>query len=539
MKSLNYCKYLLGCGVYPLLSAQPLLAKENVKPKQPNIVCIFTDDHAFQAISAYGHPISKLAPTPNIDRLAARGMLFTRAFVENSICTPSRATLLTGMYSHQHGQTLLGNRMDTTKTWFVELLQKAGYKTSVFGKWHLNVEPKGFDYYDILFDRGEYYNPKFKSPETHGKYIQENGYVTRLITDHAIDWMEKNSANGQPFCVLVNHKAPHRNWMPDLDDLNLYNDITFPEPATLFDDYSTRGPQMKTQELTVANHLGYAFDLKVEELKDEPTLPYIKDSWPIAMNGLTPEQRKVWDKAYAEQNKDFLSNRPVGKELIRWKYQRYIKDYCRTIHSIDEEVGRLLDYLEKKGELDNTIIVYTSDQGFLLGEHGLYDKRFMYEEAFRTPLIISYPAKIKAGSVCNELVQNIDNAPTFLDVAGVAIPKDMAGKSLVPLFKNGKANNWRKELYYHFYDYPAVGMVRRHYGIRTDRYKLIHWYGKGYGTDPDIDSWELYDLKNDSLEIHNVYGDRRYAREQNKLYNDLVHMRKDIGSKEGGSIVNK
>lgn len=533
---MNKIKLLIALQVAFLSFSVTAQAEQN--GKRPNIVCIFADDHAFQAISAYKHPISKLAPTPNIDRLASNGMLFTHAFVENSICTPSRATLLTGLYSHQHGQTLLGNRMDSGKTWFVELLQKAGYKTSVIGKWHLNVDPKGFDYYHLLFDQGEYYNPKFKSPDTNGKYITENGYATTLITDHAIDWMEENSKEDQPFCILVNHKAPHRNWMPDLHNLNLFNEVTFPEPETLFDDYATRGDQMKTQELTVANHLGYAFDLKVEELKDEPTLQYIKDSWPMAMNTLTPEQRKIWDEAYAAQNKEFLANRPVGKELISWKYQRYIKDYCRTIRSIDDEVGRLIDYLEKKGELENTIIVYTSDQGFLLGEHGLYDKRFMYEESFRTPLIIFYPPKIKAGTICNELVQNIDYAPTFLDVAGVAVPDEMEGKSLVSLFENGKSKDWRNSLYYQFYDYPAVGMVRKHYGIRTKRYKLIHWYGKGYGKDTGIDSWELFDLKKDPTEINNVFDSKKYSKVKQELNGDLVQLRKKIGAKEGDNNQN-
>lgn len=531
---MRHLKYFTGVVFPVLLAAGTTEAQENKAKKQPNIVCIFTDDHAFQTISAYGHPISKLAPTPNIDRLASRGMLFTHAFVENSICTPSRATLLTGLYSHQHGQTLLGNRMDNGKTWFVELLQKAGYKTSVFGKWHLNVEPKGFDYYDLLFDQGEYYNPGFRTPETNGKYVPEKGYATTLITDHAIKWLENNSKAGQPFCILVNHKAPHRNWMPDLPNLSLFNDVTFPEPETLFDDYSTRGSQMQTQELTVAKHLGYAFDLKVEELKDEPTLQYIKDSWPMAMNTLTEEQRAVWDKAYAAQNKDFLAKRPEGRELISWKYQRYIKDYCRTIRSVDDEVGRLIDYLEKKGELDNTIIVYTSDQGFLLGEHGLYDKRFMYEESFRTPLIISYPPLIKGGTVCDKLVQNIDYAPTFLNLAGVEVPGEMEGRSLAPLFRNGKAKNWRNELYYHFYDYPAVGMVRKHYGIRTERYKLMHWYGKGSGTDPDIDSWELYDLKKDPTEVKNIYDSEKYRKQQQKLSEELSSFRKNIGVTEGG-----
>ncbi|UCS91717.1 sulfatase [Echinicola marina] len=512
-----------------------LNAQEKVKKKGPNIVVIFTDDHAFQAISAYGHPISKIAKTPNIDRLAEEGLLFKRAYVENSICTPSRATLFTGLYSHQHGQQLLGSRMDYSRTWFVELLQQAGYQTSVFGKWHLSVEPKGFDYYHILADQGEYYNPRFRNPSTNGKYVSEKGYATKLITDHALEWIGEHSTADEPFCILVNHKAPHRNWMPDLNHIGLFTNDTFPEPETLFDEYESRGPQMQMQELTVANHLGFAFDLKVEELKDEPTLQYIKDSWPMAMDPMDEKQRKAWDEAYKAQNKVFLENRPTGKELTSWKYQRYIKDYCRTVRSVDEEVGRLVDYLEETGELDNTIIVYTSDQGFFLGEHGLYDKRFMYEEAFRTPLIIFYPDKIKKGMISNELVQNIDYAPTFLDVAGVKIPEEMAGKSLVPLFKNGKSKNWREQLYYHFYDYPAVGNVRRHYGISTDRYKLIHWYGKGFGNDPDIDSWELFDLKKDPTEIQNVYNEPKYANIQQELKENLIKMRKDIGATEGSN----
>lgn len=510
----------------PILSAaQPLFAQEAGR-KQPNIVCIFTDDHAFQTISAYGHPISKLAPTPNIDRLAKGGMLFTRSFVENSISAPSRATLLTGLYSHQHGQTRLGCCLDTQKRWFTELLQQAGYSTSVFGKWHLNAEPKGFDHYDILFDQGEYYNPRFRRPDTNGQYVKETGYATTLITDHAIAWLDENIAKENPFCILVNHKAPHRNWMPDIPNLNLFNDIEFPEPETLFDDYATRGSQMQTQELTIDRHMGYAFDFKVAELKDEPTLPYIKDSWPIAMNELNNEQRAAWDAAYGEQNRVFLTNRPTGKELLKWKYQRYIKDYCRTIRSVDEQVGRLLNYLEQKGLMDNTIIVYTSDQGFLLGEHGLYDKRFMYEESFRTPLLISCPSLIKKHSRCDELVQNIDLAPTFLSLAGVEVPEELPGRSLLPLFRNGRAGEWRDALYYHFYDYPAVGSVRKHCGVRTDRYKLIHWYGEGSGTDAAIDCYELYDLKKDPTEVQNIYGDAHYRKVEAELRQRLEEMRK-------------
>ena len=516
----------------PMFSAAQLALAQEIQQKQLNIVCILTDDHAFQAISAYGHPISKLAPTPNIDRLAENGMLFTRSFVENSISAPSRATFLTGLYSHQHGQTRLGCCLNPQKQWFTELLQEKGYITSVFGKWHLNVEPKGFDFYDILFDQGEYYNPRFRRPDTNGEYIKEKGYVTTLITDHVIKWLEQNISGGQPFCILVNHKAPHRNWMPDFPNMHLFEDADFPEPKTLFDDYATRGPQMESQELTIDRHMGYAFDFKVRELEDEPTLQYIRDSWPLAMGEMDDEQRAAWVAIYERKNKAFLEKHLTGKELLRWKYQRYITEYCRTIRSVDEQVGRLLDYLDEKGLMDNTVIVYTSDQGFLLGEHGLYDKRFMYEESFRTPLIISCPFLIKKQLVCKELVQNIDLAPTFLNIAGAKVPEEMPGLSLLPLFKKGKTKNWRDALYYHFYDYPAVGNVRKHYGIRTRRYKLIHWYGEGSGNDSAIDSWEMYDLKKDRVEINNVYDNPKYAKIRESLKVELGLLCKDAGVTE-------
>lgn len=518
--------------ILPILSGTRNIFSQTIKEK-PNIVCIFVDDHAYQAISAYGHPISEKAPTPNIDRIAEMGMLYTHSYVENSISTPSRATLLTGLYSHQHGQTRLGCCMNPDKVWFTELLQEAGYTTAVIGKWHLNVEPKGFDFYDILFDQGEYYNPSFRRPQTNGEYIREEGYATTLITDKAIDWIDKTISEESPFCILVNHKARHRNWMAEPKYLDLFEDIEFPEPATLFDDYSTRGEQMKNQELTIENHMGYAFDFKVGELKDEPTLAYIKESWPPAINQLTEQQREVWDKAYNKQNQSFLENRPEGEDLLRWKYQRYIKEYCRTIRSIDDQVGRLLDFLEEKDVLDNTLIVYTSDQGFFLGEHGLYDKRFMYEEAFRTPLIISFPTQIKPHTICHEFVQNIDLAPTFLDIAGVEIPEELPGKSLKTLFTESVSDNWRDEIYYHFYDYPAVGNVRCHYGIRTKRYKLIHWYGEGHGNGKEIDFWELYDLKKDPNEINNVYESKKYKKIKKTLTFKLKKLRNEIGVTDG------
>jgi arylsulfatase A-like enzyme len=460
-----------------------------------------TDDHAFQALGAYGHPISKLAPTPNLDRIARGGTLFRNAFVENSISTPSRATLLTGMYSHQHGQTHLGYGLDEDIPFFTEYLQRAGYQTAVFGKWHLAAPPKGFDTYKLLRDQGEYYNPVFRTPETEGEYLREEGYATDIITDDAIEWLTYRRRD-RPFCLMVHHKAPHRNWMPDLQYLELYEDVVFPEPSTLFDDYATRGDQMFSHELSVSDHLGYAFDLKVSQLQHEPTPDYIKSRFTEAMSSMDQRQLKAWNEAYDRKNAKLLAERPVGKELISWKYQRYVRDYCRTIHSVDVQVGRLLDYLENNGLMENIIIVYTSDQGFFLGEHDLYDKRFMYEEAFRTPLLIAFPGA-KHGAECTELVQNIDYAPTLLDAANVAIPPQMAGRSLIPLL-DGQKTRWRDLLYYHFYDYPSVGMVRKHDGVRDKRYKLIHWYGEGAGGDGPIDSWELYDLKTDPSEIRNV-----------------------------------
>ena len=509
-------------------SALPSIGAD--EPREPlNILYIMTDDHAFQALSAYGHPISKLAPTPNIDRIARGGMLFRNAFVENSISTPSRATLLTGMYSHRHGQTHLGYGLRPEVPFFTEHLQHAGYQTAVFGKWHLAAEPKGFDTYKLFRDQGEYYNPVFRTPESEGEYIREEGYATDIVTDDAIRWLTYRDRE-KPFCLLVHHKAPHRNWMPDLQYLELYEDVVFPEPPTLFDDYATRDGQMRTHELTVSGHLGYAFDLKVSQLQNEPTLDYIKSSFTEAMSSMNEQQLRAWSEAYDRKNSEFLADRPTGKELTRWKYQRYIKDYCRTIHSVDVQVGRLLDYLENNGLMDNTIIVYTSDQGFFLGEHDLYDKRFMYEEAFRTPLIIAFPGA-RRGVECTELVQNIDYAPTLLDAAGVAVPQQMDGRSLIPLLE-GRKTPWRELLYYHFYDYPAVGMVRKHDGVRDKRYKLIHWYGKGEGSDAPIDAWELFDLKKDPTEVNNVYDDPRYAGVRERLHEELAEKREELGVAE-------
>lgn len=501
--------------------------KENVQVEKPlNIIHIMTDDHSYQTISAYGHALGKLAPTPNLDRLAAQGMLFRQAFVENSLSTPSRACLMTGLYSHQNGQRQLGAGIDTTKTFFSEILQQHGYQTGVVGKWHMQCEPKGFDYYAVLWDQGEYYNPEFKTKQTQGKYVKENGYATHLTTDHAIDFLEHRDPN-KPFCLLVHHKAPHRNWMPEPKYLHLYDDVEFPLPETFEDNYDTRCDAARTQEMSISKDMTLVYDLKMTDLKDqapynqEGNIPSILSS----MDRMNPEDREQWEKAYSERTQDFLSKKPTGKDLDKWKYQAYLRDYLRCIKTIDDEVGRLLDYLEKNNLMDNTVIVYTSDQGFYMGEHGWFDKRFMYEESFRTPLIIRYPGKTPAGSECSALVQNIDYAPTYLNIAGIEKPEYMVGTSLVPLLGGETPKDWREYLYYHYYDYPAVHMVRRHDGVRDKQYKLIHFYGDKDEYREAIDCNELYDLKNDPNELHNLYNDPAYQEVQQRLQQKLDEFR--------------
>ena len=505
------------------------------KSRKPNIVHIMCDDHSLQTISAYGHPLSRIAPTPNIDRLAETGMLFGKAFVENSLSTPSRACLMTGLYSHQNGQRALGAGIDTSKTFFSELLRDAGYQTGVVGKWHLQCEPKGFDYYRVLNDQGDYYNPEFKSPESNGAYLREEGYATKLITDHSIEFIERRDKD-KPFCLLVHHKAPHRNWMPEGKYLNLYDEVDFPLPDNFHDDYSTRCDAARSQEMSVANDMTLVYDLKVEELRAIP--PYDRE-WNVAtavndLKRLTPEQRDVWTKAYARRNAKFIADKLRGEELVRWKYANYIRDYLRCIKTIDDEVGRLLDVLEREGLRENTVVVYTSDQGFYMGEHGWFDKRFMYEESFGTPLIVSYPGVVRPGVSCDALVQNLDFAPTYLALAGLSKPDEMSGRSLLPLFAGAVPSDWREYLYYHYYDYPAIHRVRRHDGVRDDRYKLIRFYGRGFGKDAgnDIDCAELYDLERDPSEMNNVYGDPAYEAVASRLQAALHRFRDELKTDE-------
>ena len=533
--------------------------------QRPNIVYIMCDDHAFQCISAYGSPISKLAPTPNIDRIAERGMRFDRAFVENSLSTPSRACLMTGLYSNQNGQRQLGEGIDTTCTFFTEQLQQAGYQTAVVGKWHMGCDPKGFDYYHIYNDQGQYYNPQYRGTDTDGKYIVEEGYSTDLTTDHALSFIEHRDTN-KPFCLLLHHKAPHRNWLANTKYFGMYDNVTFPMPETFYDDYETRGSAVRTQKMSVTKDMRWEQDFKVPEMLDTANA----DSWDSYLslmnevNRMNPEQRIAWGKYYFPRNRRLLEARLTGKELDEWKYQNYIRDYMSVIKSVDESVGRVLDYLDSHGLTDNTIIVYTSDQGFYMGEHGWFDKRFMYEESLRTPLLIAYPGHIQPGTVCNKLVQNIDYAPTFLDLAGISKPKELPGRSLTPLFKAGdKVKGWRNSIYYHYYDYPTYHMVRKHDGVRTDRYKLIHFYGEGgldavkenkyqrqpgtrehgcmtYLTslgyfepkDSAVNYNELYDLQADPHELNNLYGKPGYEKITKQLQKQLTDYRKSIGVDE-------
>jgi len=482
-----------------------LFSSCNSKIKKPNIIFIMSDDHAEQAISCYG---SNLIHTPNIDRIAKEGILFKNSFVTNSICAPSRAVLLTGKYSHMNGLRDNRDEFDGSQVTFPKLLQKAGYKTNIIGKWHLKTNPTGFNDWKILIDQGEYYNPVFVENGEEKQYI---GYTTDLITDKAIEMLEQRDKN-KPFCLLVHHKAPHRNWMPNAPHLEAYNNKDLPLPETFYDDYSNRSPAALT-DMRI-DDMFLSFDLKLKKgfyKKETGTggnakfAPNAENAWQITYERLTEDQRKAWDAHYNLISEKYQKANLSGKDLLEWKYQRYIKDYLCCILSIDEGVGRLLDYIDETGLTENTIVIYTSDQGFYLGEHGWYDKRFMYEESLSMPLVMRYPREIKAGQISEDMVLNLDFAPTFLDYAGVSIPQEMQGESIRSLTHQKKSNDWRTSMYYHYYEYPhGWHNVNRHFGIRTQRYKLIHFYG-------DIDSWELYDLDKDPYEINNLYADPAYT----------------------------
>ncbi|MDE6348663.1 MAG: sulfatase-like hydrolase/transferase [Bacteroides sp.] len=468
-------------------------AKKEEGKKPMNIVYIMCDDHSFQTISAYDQ---RYMQTPNIDRIAREGVRFTNSFVANSLSGPSRACMLTGKHSHANGYTdnADGAQFDGSQQTFPKLLRQAGYQTAMIGKWHLGSEPTGFDHWDILIGQGDYYNPSFIC---NGEELKREGYATNIVTDVALNWMDSIRDESKPFCLFIHHKAPHRTWMPDLCDLDLYEEITYPMPENFYDKYEGRIPASK-QEMSIIKDMDLVYDLKMADKENEiHTTTGLEQAGRSLYNRMTPEQKAAWDKHYDPIIAKFKEDKLSGKALAEWKYQQYMHDYMRVIHSVDRNVGRVLDYLEEHDLLENTMIVYTSDQGFYMGEHGWFDKRFMYEESFRTPLLVRLPGG-KKGDI-DQMVQNIDYGPTILDLAGVQVPEDMHGISFLPLLKGEQVPDWRTSLYYHFYEFPAEHAVRRHYGVRTDRYKLIHFYN-------DIDCWELYDLQTDPGEMNNIFG---------------------------------
>jgi arylsulfatase A-like enzyme len=486
-----------------LVACQP--DKAPSKTDRPNIIFIMSDDHAYQAISAYQ---DHLIQTPHIDRLAKEGMLFTNACVTNSICAPSRAVILTGKHSHLNGKIDNHFPFDTTNVTFPQLLQQAGYQTAMFGKLHFGNSPKGFDEFKILPGQGDYYNPDFITNQGDTTVM---GYATDIITDMTLDWMDNRRKPDQPFLLMYLHKAPHREWLPAERHFREFTQKTFPEPASLFDNYEGRGTAAREAEMNVLKHKHWAGDSKLTpEMMGRLGLAETSD-WGMraARNNLgrmTPEQRAAWDEVYGPINEDFAARYASmdEQELMRWRYQRYMQDYLGCIASVDEGVGRLLEYLDQNGLAENTLVVYTSDQGFYLGEHGWFDKRFIYDESFKTPLLMRWPARIKSGSRSTQMVQNLDFAQTFLEAAGIIPPADMQGESLIPLL-TGNPKKWDREaVYYHYYEYPSVHMVKRHYGIVTEDYKLAHFYY-------DIDEWELYDRKKDPAEMRNVFNDPAYA----------------------------
>ncbi|MHC5211786.1 MAG: sulfatase family protein [Planctomycetota bacterium] len=482
---------------------------ESASGSRPNIVFIYTDDHSAEALGCYG---SEIARTPNLDRLASQGLVFENAFATNAICAPARAVVLTGRHSHMNGVRDNGDRFDGTQETFPKLLQAAGYETALFGKWHLKTDPTGFDHWEILPGQGHYYSPDLRTAE--GTRRRE-GYCTDVVTDLALDWLEERDGRA-PFLLMLQHKAPHRTWIPGPDHLDAFEGETIPEPATLFDDWEGRSRAAAAQEMTIAEHMDLHYDLKLPRAEGEPE--------PQGLSRMTAEQRAAWERAFAPRNDAFFADRPSGDALVRWKYQRYLKNYLRCIRSVDDNVGRVLHRLEQAGLAENTIVVYTSDQGFFLGEHGWYDKRFMYEPALRFPLIVRWPGVVAPGTREARLVQNLDFAPTFLEAAGLPTPAGMQGASLGPMLAGEPPTDWRRSIYYQYYE-TGIHAVEPHHGVRTERYKLIRFEG--------LDAWELYDLRSDPAEVYNLWGEPAYASIGRELEVELERLRREYEVPEG------
>lgn len=518
--------------IFPLLLTLFLFScKQEVEipKKRPNIIFIMSDDHAYQAISAYG---SKLIETPNIDRIGKEGIVFTNACVSNSICAPSRATILTGKHTHINGKTDNQMPFDTTQVTFPQLFQKAGYQTAMFGKLHFGNNPKGVDDFMILPGQGSYINPDFITKT--GDTTRIEGYVTDVITDLTLDWLDQKRDTLKPFMLMYLHKAPHRPWWPRPDKFSEFLNKEFPEPTSLFDDYTNRGTAAKTAEMNLLYDMMYNHDSKIRpevtaRMKDlSPAVREYEGGFdnPYS-NRITEAQKAAYEPILNQINADFEVNWPsmTEEEKMRWKYQRYMQDYLACVSSVDDNVGRVLDYLDENNLSENTLVVYTSDQGFYLGEHGWFDKRFIYNESFKTPLLVRWPNEIKPGITNEEMVQNLDFAQTLLEAAQITAPDDMQGESLMPLLTSNEQNWTRDAVYYHYYEYPAVHQVKRHYGIVTIDYKLAHFYY-------DVDEWELYDRKKDPHEMNNVYNDPAYAAVVSELKSKLEGLRKQYGDSD-------
>ncbi len=489
----------------PVLALPTSLAQADDPPpgtRPPNILFIFSDDHAVQAIGAYGSRVNK---TPSLDRLASEGMIFDRSFCANSLCGPSRACILTGLHSHQNGFRRNGDRFDGSQWTFPKSLQQAGYQTAVIGKWHLETDPTGFDHWQVLPGQGHYYNPDFLLPE--GRRVRLEGYCTDLITDLSIEWLE-NRDSDRPFLLMSQHKAPHRNWSPPPRHFGRYPHGSIPEPETLRDDYANRSPLLAENEMSIRDHFHWAHDMKLPEPNLYPE--YFLDGLPDGeYRRMTAEQRTDWDAHYSPENESFLADMAAGRlnsdQILAWKYQRYMHDYLGCVQAVDDSIGRLLEYLDQSGLSENTLVVYASDQGFYLGEHGWYDKRWMFEESLRMPLMMRWPGVIPAGERSEALVQNIDYAPTFLEAVGVQVPDSVQGESFLPLLQGETPETigWRESLYYAYYENAAVHNVPMHDGVRNARYKLMFF--------PRTVEWQLFDLVEDPQEMRSVDGDPEYA----------------------------
>jgi arylsulfatase A-like enzyme len=503
-------------------AASPNAAEAPEAQQPPNIVFIFSDDHAYQALGAYNSYLKDVVRTPNLDKLAGQGMLFKRCMVTNSICGPMRAVIQTGKYSHLNGFIRNGNKFDgINQPTFPKLLQEAGYQTAVIGKWHLGEHqaPQGFNYSEVLIGQGPYYNPPMlKDANGTGDNDQRtrekhHGYTTDIITDLTLDWLEKGRDKSKPFMLMTQHKAPHREWSPKPEIYETWKGVIIPEPPTLMEDYGDHGPRTD-QEMTLAKHFQRGYDDKTRN---------------FAPGNLTDEQKAAYRAMFADENEAFETALPNMTEAqrVRWIHQRYLKIYLASIQSVDENVGRVLQYLEDNDLADNTIVIYSSDQGFYLGEHGWYDKRWAYQESLLTPMIVRWPGVVEPGSVNEDIVSPLDYAQTFLDIAGVEIPNEMQGESLVPVFEGDTPDDWRDSHYYHYYEFPSVHQVNRHEAVITDRYKLIRFYSIKNKNRPGHDLWELIDLKVDPLETKNFYNEPEYAEIQAELKNELQRLREE------------